>query len=273
MSLALNRLVEIMARLRNPNGGCPWDLEQNFKTIAPYTLEETYEVVEAIEQDDPKALASELGDLLFQIVFHAQLGAEAKLFDLDSIATGVADKMVERHPHVFGDRTANSADKVLANWETDKAAKREAEAKTKNRAAGALDDVSVALPAMTRAIKLQKRAARVGFDWTEARDILAKIKEEIGELEAEINAHSSRDPIEDEMGDLLFALVNLARRLEIDPETALRRTNRKFESRFRSMESQVADQGRKMADLPLDELEKLWIEAKKRERAEKKAAS
>jgi ATP diphosphatase len=201
------------------------------------------------------------------------MGREAGLFDLDAIATQVADKMVERHPHVFGDRNANSAETVLANWETDKAAKREAEAKAENRPMGALDGVSTALPATTRAVKLQKRAARVGFDWTEARDILAKIREEIGELEAEINAHTGRDAIEDEMGDLLFAMVNLARRLEIDPETALRRTNRKFESRFRAMESRLAAQGRAMKGLPLDELEKLWVEAKNAEKAEKKKAA
>lgn len=277
MSAALDRLAGIMARLRDPKGGCPWDLEQNFKTIAPYTLEETYEVVEAIENGDPRAMADELGDLLFQIVFHVQMGREAGLFDLNSIANGVADKMVERHPHVFADRNAHSADAVLTNWETDKAAKREAEAKAENRTApGALDGVSTALPAATRAVKLQKRAARVGFDWTEARDILAKIKEEIGELEAEINKEintASRDATEDEMGDLLFAVVNLARQLDIDPETALRRTNRKFESRFRAMESRLAAQGRKMEGTPLPELEELWGEAKLAERAEKKKAA
>lgn len=273
MSAALDRLVQIMARLRDPKAGCPWDLEQSFRTIAPYTLEETYEVVEAIEKDDPRAMADELGDLLFQIVFHAQMGREAGLFDLDSIATGVADKMVERHPHVFGDRDANSAEKVLANWETDKAKKRAAEAKAENRTHGALDGVSEALPATTRAVKLQKRAARVGFDWTEARDILAKIREEIGELEAEIKAKTGQDAMEDEMGDLLFALVNLARRLDIDPETALRRTNRKFEDRFRAMESRLAAEGRKMEGQPLDVLEKLWVEVKNAEKAQKKKAA
>ena len=271
MSSAIDRLVEVMARLRDPKGGCPWDLEQNFKTIAPYTLEETYEVVEAIEQGEPKAIAEELGDLLFQVVFHAQMGREAKLFDLDEIASRVADKMIERHPHVFGDRNAKTADAVLKNWEADKAAKREAQAKAENRSVSVLDGVSTALPAATRAVKLQNRAARVGFDWTDARDILEKIKEETAELETEINNKAGKDAVEDELGDLFFALVNLARRLEIDPETALRSTNRKFERRFREVESRLAVQGRKMAETPLEEMERLWCEIKQREKNLKKA--
>jgi len=263
-----------MRKLRNPDGGCPWDLEQNFRTIAPYTLEETYEVVEAIEQNDPKAMADELGDLLFQIVFHAQMGAEAKLFDLDDIATRVAEKMIERHPHVFGDRDAKTADKVLKNWEEDKAAKRAAQAKAENREISALDGVSTALPATTRAVKLQNRAARVGFDWTDARDILAKIKEEVGELETEMNSKhgaDNKDAVEDEFGDLFFALINLARRLGVDPETALRRTNRKFDRRFREIETRLASKGRKMTDASLDEMEQIWVEIKMEEKRVKKA--
>jgi nucleoside triphosphate diphosphatase len=269
MSAALDRLVQVMARLRDPKTGCPWDLEQNFKTIAPYTLEETYEVVEAIEHNDPQAMKDELGDLLFQIVFHAQLGHEGGLFDLDQIASHVADKMIERHPHVFGDRDAKTAEKVLTNWETDKAAKREAAAKAENRTPSALDGVTTALPAATRALKLQNRAARVGFDWTDARDILAKIKEEIGELEVEMKAKENKDAVEDEFGDLFFALINLARRLEVDPETALRRTNRKFERRFREIETRLAAQNRKMAEASLDEMEKIWCEVKAREKKAK----
>ncbi|MDP9128340.1 MAG: nucleoside triphosphate pyrophosphohydrolase [Pseudomonadota bacterium] len=265
MTAELDRLVEIMARLRDPVRGCPWDLEQTFKTIAPYTLEETYEVVEAIENDDVKAMAGELGDLLFQIVFHAQIGREAGLFDLDSIAKGVADKMVERHPHVFAERQAKNAEDVLTNWESDKAARREAEAAAANRSVSALDDVSTALPATTRAVKLQKRAARVGFDWAEAGEVLAKIKEEINELEQEI-AGGSGDAMEDEMGDMFFAIVNLARKLEIDPETALRRTNRKFEKRFRAVESDVLGMGKRMEDTPLQDMEALWIKAKNDEK-------
>ncbi|MFY9288860.1 MAG: nucleoside triphosphate pyrophosphohydrolase [Alphaproteobacteria bacterium] len=270
MSNSIQKLIDVMARLRDPKSGCPWDLEQNFKTIAPYTLEETYEVVEAIEQDNPKAMADELGDLLFQIVFHAQMAKEAGLFTFDDIAKGVADKMIERHPHVFGDRDAKTAEKVLANWETDKAAKRDAQTKAENRTPSVLDGVTTSLPAATRAVKLQKRAARVGFDWTDARDILAKIKEETAELEAEIDKQKNQDAIEDEFGDLFFALVNLARRLEVDPETALRRTNRKFETRFREIEKRLTAQGKNIAEVSLDEMEKLWIAIKTEEKRFKK---
>ena len=267
MSKEIDRLVSIMRQLRDPKTGCPWDLEQNFKSIAPHTLEETYEVVEAIENNDPKAIAEELGDLLFQIVFHAQIGSEGKLFDLEDITRGVTDKMIERHPHVFGDRDANSADKVLKNWESDKAAKREAAAKASGRNLSALDGVSTALPASTRAVKLQSRAARVGFDWTDAKDILAKIHEEADELLAEIDTPDNRDAIEDELGDLFFAIVNLARRLKVDPETALRRTNAKFERRFRSVEDRLAIDGKKPVDASLDDMEALWNAIKAEEKA------
>jgi ATP diphosphatase len=267
MSASLDRLVQVMARLRDPNGGCPWDLEQDFKSIAPYTLEETYEVVEAIEQNDPVAIKDELGDLLFQIVFHAQMGREAGLFDLDQIAAHVADKMIERHPHVFGDRDAHTAQAVLANWENDKAKKREAKASADGQAISALDGVSPALPASTRAVKLQNRAARVGFDWPEARDIIAKIREEIAELETEIDRRDNRDAVEDEFGDVFFAVINLARRLNVDPETALRRTNRKFERRFRGIEQRLAAEGRAVKDASLEEMEKIWCEVKAEERA------
>jgi ATP diphosphatase len=270
MSKAVNKLIEVMARLRDPKSGCPWDLEQNFKTIAPYTLEETYEVVEAIERNDPEAMKDELGDLLFQIVFHAQMGREAGLFDLDAIAGHVADKMIERHPHVFGDRDANTSAAVLANWETDKAKKREAKAQAEGKPLSVLDGVTGGLPAATHAVKLQNRAARVGFDWTDAKDIIAKIKEETGELKAEI-ATGSKDAMQDELGDLFFALVNLARRLEIDPEQALRGTNRKFERRFREVERRLAAQGRKIENVTLDEMEKLWVAIKTEEKEIKKA--
>jgi ATP diphosphatase len=272
MSASLDRLVDVMVRLRSLDGGCPWDLQQNFKTIAPYTLEETYEVVEAIEQDNPKAIAEELGDLLFQIVFHAQIGREMGLFTLDEIATRVADKMIERHPHVFVDRSAKTSDAVLANWENDKAAKREREAKAENREPSALDGISVALPATTRAIKLQNRAARVGFDWTDAKDILAKIKEEAAELEADMSAASSHDATEDELGDLFFAVINLARRLDVDPETALRRTNRKFERRFREIEARLSAHNKKMVETSLEDMERMWCEVKAEEKDAKRAS-
>ena len=265
MSAAISRLIDVMARLRDPKGGCPWDLEQTFKTIAPYTLEETYEVVDAIERDDTQAIKEELGDLLFQVVFHAQMGREAGLFTLDDIASAVADKMIERHPHVFGDRNTANAAAVVVNWEADKAKKREAQAKAENRPVSALDGVTAALPAMTHAVKLQSRAARVGFDWAEARDVLVKIHEEIEELQNEIDQGTS-DSREDELGDVLFAITNLARKLDIDPETALRRTNRKFERRFRAVENAVAAQGRTMSETSLDDMEKLWIEIKSTEK-------
>ena len=265
MSKGMERLLQVMARLRDPNGGCPWDLEQSFKSIAPYTLEETYEVVDAIERDDKQAIKEELGDLLFQVVFHAQMGSEAGLFTFDEIAAAVADKMVERHPHVFGNRNAANAAAVVTNWEADKAKKREAQAKAENRAISALDGVTTALPAMTHAVKLQSRAARVGFDWAEARDVLAKIQEEAGELGAEINS-GNKDAREDELGDLLFAVTNLARKLDIDPETALRRTNRKFERRFREVETRLAAQGKPLPGASLEEMESTWINIKNAEK-------
>ena len=272
MSEEIDRLVEVMRQLRDPKTGCPWDLEQTFASIAPYTLEETYETVEAIEANDPKAIAEELGDLLFQIVFHAQIGTDTGLFTLDDIARQVTDKMIERHPHVFGDRDANSADKVLKNWETDKAAKREAQAKAEGRSLGALDGVSTALPAATRAVKLQNRAARVGFDWVDTQDIIAKIHEEADELKAEIDIVGNHDAIEDELGDLFFALVNLARRIKVDPETALRLTNRKFERRFRGIEAKLALENKKPSDVPLDDLEKIWNQIKTDEKRQKTTA-
>jgi ATP diphosphatase len=266
MTSNIERLIEVMARLRDPKNGCPWDLEQNFSTIAPYTIEETYELVEAIESNDTKAIKEELGDVLFQVVFHAQMGREAGLFDLDSVAKTVADKMIERHPHVFGNRDAKTSNDVLVNWESDKAAKRAKQADAEGRAPSALDGVSTALPAATRAVKLQSRAARVGFDWAEARDVLAKIREEIGELETEITSQADKDFLEDELGDVFFAVANLARKLDIDPETALRRTNRKFERRFRGIEDTLAKQGRNLSDASLDEMERIWNAIKAEEK-------
>jgi ATP diphosphatase len=275
MSKAIDRLIEVMAQLRHPKTGCPWDLEQNFQTIAPYTLEETYEVVEAIESNDPAAMKDELGDLLFQIVFHAQMGREVGLFDIDAIADHVADKMIERHPHVFGDRDAKTAYAVLSNWENDKAAKREAKAKEFNQPISALDGVSTALPATTRAVKIQKRAARVGFDWSDPSNIIGKIREEVIELETEIAAGitKNKDGIEDEFGDVFFALINLARHLHVDPETALRRTNRKFERRFREVERRLQDGKRTISDASLEEMERVWCEIKTEEKKLKTAKS
>jgi len=268
MSSHILRLVEVMARLRNPDGGCPWDLEQTFQTIAPHTIEETYELVEAIESNDPKAIKDELGDVLFQVVFYAQMGREAGLFDLESVAGHVADKMIERHPHVFAEREVETAHDVLVNWETDKEAKRTKAAAKEGRMPSVLDGVSSGLPSTTRSVKLQKRAARVGFDWAKADDVFAKIKEEIAELEKEVAGDTPKGRMEDELGDVLFAVTNLARKLDIDPETALRSTNRKFERRFRMIEDALAEQGRKASDASLQEMEILWNEAKAAENGE-----
>ncbi len=271
MSQALDRLVAVMARLRDRNGGCAWDLEQDFRSIAPHTLEETYEVVEAIENDDMKGLKEELGDLLFQIAFHAQMGREKNLFDLDSIAVAVTDKMVERHPHVFADRNAETAKDVITNWEADKAAKRRTQAEAENRRPSVLDGVNTALPAPSRALKLQQRAARVGFDWGATPPIFAKIREELGELERELTASPDKGAVEDELGDLLFAVINLARHLAVDPEAALRRTNRKFERRFHAIESALAAQGRTPDDANLEEMDEIWNAERKKDKGEKRS--
>jgi nucleoside triphosphate diphosphatase len=252
----MKRLLDIMARLRDPATGCPWDQAQNFRTIAPYTIEEAYEVAEACEAGDPAALKDELGDLLFQTVFHARMAEEAGLFGFADVAAAIADKMVRRHPHVFGDvKIAGAAAQTLA-WEETKAQERAADG-----AASVLDGVGVALPALTRAEKLQKRAARVGFDWPDAAPVFAKIDEELDELRDEIDAGANPARLEDEVGDVLFAVVNLARHLRIDPEQALRAASRKFERRFRAIEEAAPLAGRS-----LDELEAEWQRVKAAER-------
>ncbi len=261
----LNRLLDIMERLRDPETGCLWDKEQTFRTIAPYTIEEAYEVADAIEEGDMAALKEELGDLLFQVVFYAEMGREAGHFDFHAIA----DKMTRRHPHVFEDMTYDTAEDRMDAWEEQKSAERQAKSKAKSGgkdgAPSILDDVPSALPALLRAEKLQKRAARVGFDWPQAAQVLDKIEEEIAELRAEIDGKSTPARQEDEIGDLFFALANLARHLKIDPESALRHTNAKFERRFRHIETQLAEAGRSPDDASLDEMEALWLQAKKEE--------
>jgi ATP diphosphatase len=267
----MDRLLQIMRQLRNPNGGCPWDVAQNFKTIAPCTLEEAYEVVEAIEKDDMPHLKEELGDLLLQVVFHAQMANEAKLFSFDDVVQAISDKMIDRHPHVFGSRDGvNSPDDVLKNWEADKTAKREAKAEQEGRVLSALDGVNTALPAMSRALKLQQKAARVGFDWTNPADIIAKIHEEADELKVELEEGGKQDNldrIEDELGDVFFVLVNLARKLDLNPESALRRTNAKFERRFREVERRLSSQGISMKDATLEQQDAVWHEIKREEKA------
>ncbi|MAF96520.1 MAG: nucleoside triphosphate pyrophosphohydrolase [Rhodospirillaceae bacterium] len=274
----IQRLIDIMAKLRDPDGGCPWDVEQTFATIAPHTIEEAYEVADAIEQGDMAALKDELGDLLFQVVFHAQMASEKGDFRFEDVARAIADKMVRRHPHVFGDATMADAEAQTVAWEEHKRLEREAREIAKENAGNpcgaekpdasaksALDGVISALPALTRAQKLQKRAARVGFDWETVVPVAAKVREELAEVEAEINGGDSVR-LKDEIGDLLFCCVNLARKLDIDPEQALRDGNAKFERRFRRMEALLADDGKKIDDLPVDEvLDVYWTRAKREE--------
>jgi ATP diphosphatase len=261
----IRRLLDIMARLRDPEGGCPWDVEQTFDTIAPYTIEEAYEVADAIQRGDSADLRDELGDLLLQVVFHARIAEEAGLFAFEDVAGAIADKMVRRHPHVFGDETVETEAAQRIAWEDVKAAER-AE-KARGAPASVLDDVPLALPALLRAEKLQKRAARVGFDWAEAAPILAKIEEEIAELRHEMESGGGKARLADEMGDLLFVAVNLARHLRLDPETALRGTNAKFERRFRRIEALCRESGRDPDAMSLDELDAFWGRAKAEERA------
>jgi ATP diphosphatase len=256
------RLLEIMTRLRDPQQGCPWDREQSFRTIAPYTIEEAYEVADAIERDDRDQLREELGDLLFQVVFYAEMGREQGWFDFEDIAADIAAKMERRHPHVFGDAKIETAADQTRAWEDHKALERGQKAIIAEPSA--LDGVPVALPALTRADKLQKRAARVGFDWPEATQVIDKIEEEIAELrEALAKSPAPSLETEDEIGDLLFALVNLARHLGHDPEQALRGANAKFERRFRFIEQALAKSGRGTRDASLEEMEALWAEAKR----------
>lgn len=258
----IDRLNGIMAQLRAPVGGCPWDVEQTFETIAPYTLEEAYEVADAIERGDMDDLKSELGDLLFQVVFHARMAEEQGLFVFDDVATAIADKLERRHPHVFGDEAAK-ADGVAqkARWEDIKAAERMAKAQH-----GVLDDVPVGLPALARAAKLTKRAARVGFDWPSTAEVLDKLDEEVGELKVEIVA-GDLDKAREELGDLLFVMANLARKLGVEPEDALRGANAKFVRRFAFIEAELAKDGRTPEQSHLAEMDGLWDAAKAAERA------
>jgi MazG family protein len=259
----IDRLIAIMAKLRDPDGGCPWDLEQNFHTIAPYTIEEAYEVAEAIEEEDWQDLKGELGDLLFQVVFHARMAEEAGHFDFADVAAGINDKMVRRHPHVFEAKTGiDDAEAQTVAWEEMKAEERAKAAAKHGRPPSVLDGVSAALPALIRAEKLQKRVARVGFDWPAAKRVLDDVHEELDELKAEIETDAPHDRLEDELGDLLFTVVNLARHLGVDAEAALRRTNAKFQRRFRHVESRLAESGRGPEDSDLDEMDRLWNEAK-----------
>jgi ATP diphosphatase len=257
----LPRLLEIMARLRDPDGGCPWDLEQDFSTIAPYTIEEAYEVADAIERQDWGDLEGELGDLLLQTVYHAQLGAEAGHFTFETITRAIADKMVARHPHVFGTESPDkTAEDQTRDWERMKAAERARKAE-----GGILDGIAAGLPSLTRAVKLQNRAARVGFDWPSTAEVIDKIVEEARELN-DARATKSQADMFEEFGDLLFVVSNLARHLKIDPEAALRAANSKFTRRFRTIEAALARRGKRPEDSDLAEMDALWNEAKAEEK-------
>jgi ATP diphosphatase len=261
---ATARLIEIMAALRHPETGCPWDQVQDFSTIAPYTIEEAYEVEDAIARGSPAGLLDELGDLLFQVVYHARMAEERGWFAFADVAGAIADKMVRRHPHVFGDAEGRSADQQVAAWEVQKAAERAARAET-----GTLAGIPPGLPALTRAAKLTRRAGRVGFDWPDAAAVLDKLEEEAAELRAELKHDpQSADPaaLRDEVGDLLFVLANLARKLDLDPEDCLRGANRKFERRFGYIEQTLLSEGKLLTDSDLAEMESLWSAAKRRER-------
>ena len=257
----ISRLIEIMAALRDPDGGCPWDLKQTFATIAPYTIEEAYEVADAIARGDLEDLKDELGDLLLQVVYHARVAEERGAFAFADVVEAIATKMIRRHPHVFGTAEERAAGAASGFWERAKAAEKAA-----NTDAGQLDDVTVALPALTRAIKLQNKAAKVGFDWPSLTPVLAKLKEELAELEHEIASAPEGDAtsraIEEEFGDLLFVVANVARHLKIDPESALRAANEKFTRRFRHIEARLVERGRSPAQSNLAEMDALWDEAK-----------
>jgi len=257
------RLLDIMARLRNPDGGCPWDLEQDFRTIAPYTIEEAYEVADAIERGDMGDLREELGDLLFQVAFHSQMASEEGTFDAADVATAINEKMIRRHPHVFDTADNRTSDDQVVAWEVVKAQERASKAKAE-KSHSALDGVALSLPALLRAEKLQKRAARTGFDWTEPEQIFDKLEEETEEVKEAI-ASGDADAIMDEIGDLLFVAANLARRLNIDPEVALRQANAKFERRFRAMEAMATENGQDFSELDIEAQENLWQAVKKTE--------
>ncbi|UWQ98153.1 nucleoside triphosphate pyrophosphohydrolase [Rhodobacteraceae bacterium S2214] len=258
------RLLEIMRRLRDPDTGCPWDIEQDFNTIAPYTIEEAYEVADAIARSDWADLEGELGDLLLQTVYHTQMGSEAGHFDFDSVVKAISDKMVARHPHVFGDESRDkSAAQQTADWEKIKAAERGAKAQTRT-----LDGVAVGLPALTRAVKLQNRAARVGFDWPDTSHVIDKIKEESAEL-VEARDTLTDAEVAEEFGDLMFVVANLARHLKLDPEETLRSANAKFQRRFEAVEDALEARGKTPTDSDLAEMDALWDAAKLAEKRAK----
>ena len=260
---AIENLLEIMRRLRDPVNGCPWDREQSYHTLVPYTLEEAYEVADAIEQNDLAHLPDELGDLLFQVVFYARIGEEHGQFDFEEVTQRICDKLVRRHPHVFADANIDSAEEQTHAWEEHKRQERDRRAKADR--AGVLDGISLALPALVRAAKLQRRAARVGFDWPEVEGVLVKVREELAEIEAERESGAVPERLAEEVGDLLFSCVNLARHLRVEPEAALRTANIKFEQRFRHMENTLRATGG-VENASLEEMDTAWEAVKQSEK-------
>ncbi len=259
---SIKTLLEVMARLRDPTAGCPWDRKQDFHTIAPYTIEEAYEVADAISRGDTEALVDELGDLLFQVVFHAQMASEEGTFNFGDVVAAIVGKMIRRHPHVFGDEQVNDVKAQSLSWEAHKARERKQRGSGKKEQS-LLDHVPEGLPAVKRAQKLQKRAATVGFDWPSAMEVIPKLEEEISELRQAMNDGAPAACLAAELGDLMFSCVNFARHLNIDAEMALRNTNTKFENRFRYIERSLARDGRSVTETDSDTLEALWDEAKR----------
>jgi ATP diphosphatase len=259
----IQSLLDVMTRLRNKENGCPWDVVQTFETIAPYTIEEAYEVADAIQSGDMNHLKEELGDLLLQVVFHAQMAREAGLFNFDDVAAGVAAKMISRHPHVFGDKQAELPSDVMVLWEDQKDKEKAAKVKVQE---SILDDVPLALPAIMRAQKLQKRAARVGFEWEKAIDVLDKLEEEIAELRQAIGSKDAKE-IHEEIGDMMFCVVNFGRMLDVDCEQSLRDTNDKFKRRFKGIEKELKFRNKEFSDTSLAELEEIWQQQKQKEKA------
>ncbi len=259
---SIQDLIYLMERLRDPDNGCPWDLEQDFATIAPYTIEESYEVADAIEHGTTDDLIEELGDLFLQVVFQSQIGKDKGLFDINEVARRITEKMVRRHPHVFGDQSVGTADAQTENWENIKEKERALKSGKKADVESALDGVAIALPALIRSGKLMKRAARTGFDWPDIKDAFDKVEEELREIK---DAHETGDTnaIKEEVGDLLIAAANLSRKLEIDPEEALRASNFKFEKRFRTMELLATNKGKTLKDFDVQGMLNLWADAKK----------
>lgn len=260
---SIEKLRWIMAQLRDPKTGCPWDIKQNFQSITSHTLEEAYEVVDAIEQNDMAELEKELGDLLFQVIFYSQLGQEQQLFDFDSVVAAICEKLIRRHPHVFSDKKLSTDAEIKANWENEKA--KEREQKSQAEFVSMLADIPKNLPALSQANKIQKRCAHVGFDWQNVDDVFAKIEEEVAEVKAEL--HTDKDALNEELGDLLFAVVNLCRHNKQDPEKLLRQANNKFSKRFQGVEQKVLDSGKGFENHDLETLEQYWQDVKKDERS------